>query len=287
MASACAQLDAFADGELAPDAHGRFVEHLSDCRDCDGRLADVLAISALADDAYACGRTSAGPPPAKLRQFTRLFLVAGVCVTAAATVMLVARTQASRDEPAEEIVLASLVDRSHRHLEGRLADDHLDPYRAFSNKRAAVDLTTIPPAIPGVEQALAGLEQRSDWHRLGVAHLLLGNPTRAERFFEKAGSAPAVLNDAAVLALQRAEHRRALALLDQALLSAPGSSATHWNRALALAGIGRIQEAIASMQAVLAAERDPGWSAEGRQRIANWRASLRTGGSPAASAPSP
>ena len=53
MTGPCEGLDAFCDGELAPEEAAAFREHLGGCSDCQAQLLDLLHLDDLAERAAA------------------------------------------------------------------------------------------------------------------------------------------------------------------------------------------------------------------------------------------
>ena len=58
MSGPCDGLDAFFDGELAPEEAAAFREHLGGCADCQAQLHDLLQLDDLARECFA---TAASP----------------------------------------------------------------------------------------------------------------------------------------------------------------------------------------------------------------------------------
>jgi hypothetical protein len=172
----------------------------------------------------------------------------GLAAAAAVLCLLTLRSRASPD-------------LSLRTIDGRVSDRRLDRFR--------------PRARPGAgptreDQDLAQLESAGDHHALAVALLLQGRYEDAARQFRQAGPSPAVLVDQAALALAMGDPAAALSLAERALAAAPELPAGRWNRALALAGLGRRFDAVADFEDI-ARHDEPGWAIEASQRASQLR----------------
>lgn len=129
-----------------------------------------------------------------------------------------------------------------------------------------------------VRAVRASIEAR-DWHRAGVASLLLASGGQAVdpaiRYLEKAPpEAPGVLSDLAAAYLVRAaveddpyDDTLALELADRALVVAPDAEAPRFQRALALTELGLYGQALEDWGWLAADGRRDGWRQEATARL--------------------
>jgi hypothetical protein len=295
--SVCEDLDAFADGQLDAAEHERFAGHLVDCDDCAQGLEGIFVIGALADQVRAdclarehrpdtrVQVTSSGNTPSWwLRRWLRNSVVAprwlwatGLAVGGAALFLLF-EARAHRAPAPDATMIAELQARPYRATEARLAAGAFSQYRPLSSERGreekAVDaLTTFR------QQGLSALDARREFHLLGVVYLLGQQYARAGQALSAATETPGVLNDRAVLAYQQGRMSEALRLAERALSASPSHGPALWNKALALEGLGRIEEAARAFEDC-AARGEVGWGGEAALRAQVLRAKAPPGGVP-------
>ncbi len=291
MNIACEKIHAFADGELGRDDADAFRDHLASCRACPGTLEEILVLDDLAAQALASGplrtlelptlipsvstavpmapatdgtREATKPRSRKLTEIIRDFLDGWfrasrlLPVVSAAMIALFAGI---RMMPAPQ-QFASLERPECRSIRGRIAYGDLAQPKPCPVLRAGGGTTTGPLTRQAV---LAGLEAKQDRHGLAMANLRDGDLETAAELLALAGDSPAVLNDRAVVALERGDASAALALSEAVLARLPGASFASWNRAVALAELDRRTEAADAFSAI-AATGEPGWAAEARAR---------------------
>jgi len=148
-----------------------------------------------------------------------------------------------------------------RSLEGRVSYAAADRHRPYRVVRAGI------PAAPADAIALptlAELERRGDLHGVAAAYLLLGDPTRAGAYLERAAAGADVAADRALVLLTTGHPAEALVALDGVLQAAPRHPQALWNRALALRELGLPRMAIEAFEAVTALG-EPGWAGEARE----------------------
>ncbi len=268
MSSDCDRLYAFADGELDDEGAAAFRAHLIECEACAAKLPEVLEIITAFEGARhprvrrAAVRVVPGGAPAEARRSFRWWrvLAAMIAIAAAGVVITVIAWSRRNAPPASPFARLPAV----RTIPFRFAydDPNVAKHREYSVERGPGEPEGIPLA------ASAELERRGDWHGLGIAMLLSGNPGQAGRHLDKLPPSPAVDVDRAVVALvERSDQGLdlALRLLERALAADPDSTAARWNRGLALERLGLPLTAAGEMETV-AARNEPGWGAEARER---------------------
>ena len=280
MPAACQDLDRFVDGELGTEGTQAFRHHLGVCPACPDRLARVVAVDILAEEAMeaevegrpadverTAERPAAAAPVAVTDELaarrSRRWLTSAAVVFAAAAAAVVVFMPGGR--PPDLAVLVR--DKQYRVTAGRLAYAGFAQHRPLVRERGDAIWGA---AATGREQLLAALERRDDHHGLAIAALLEGRYHQAAQRLARAHPTPAVLVDGAALAIERGDARAALALANQALATGDAAirSAALWNRAVALAMLGSGAEAIAIFDKV-AALGEPGWAEEARRRASD------------------
>ncbi|HEX7842125.1 MAG TPA: hypothetical protein VF469_31855, partial [Kofleriaceae bacterium] len=164
------------------------------------------------------------------------------------------------DEPIARAAPIALATAEVRSLEGRISYAAADRYRRYPAARAgATPADTIGLAT------LAALEQRGDLHGVAAAYLLLGDPSRATAYLDRAVASSDVAADRALVLLAAGHPAEALVALDGVLAGAPRHPQALWNRALALGDLGLSRMAAEAFDAA-AALGEPGWADEARAR---------------------
>jgi hypothetical protein len=206
---------ALADGELAAADAEDARAHLATCAQCQAELADVMQLAALPQP-VAAGRRVA--PVISLAWYRKRHVqVATVAVAAAAGVALWIATGKHESQPVRgvEVALAPT-----RQLEARVSWGKAADFRAYDVPRAGeAPHEAIPLAT------LAAVEQAGDVHGVAVLALLDGERKQAASYLERAGDAPDVMSDRAVLALADGQPERALAICDGVLAAHAGHTA--------------------------------------------------------------
>lgn len=280
----CKDLDRFVDGELGAVEARTFRDHLGVCRACPARLRATILADDVAQVALARRRshtvemdiqdvdevdvdeapikwpvTAAERRPAGNRWWRRLSLAMATLICAAgatAGFVVVKRSLVTPD------LLTILGQDKARSIEGRLTYPGMDRHRPLARERGGP--ATSHPGLTR-EQALARLEERDDRHGLGVVLLLEGRPARAEHLLGQARASAALDTDAAAAAIERGDAPTALTRAERALTSGPPLPQALWNRAVALAMLGRRGDAAEAFASV-AVLGEPGWSDEARAR---------------------
>jgi cellulose synthase operon protein C len=188
------------------------------------------------------------------RQSPRLVL-AGSVVVAAAAALLVSRLSTTGVADADAAWNLAPT-RSHAF---RLAFPAASAHREYAVVRSD-NVTAEPLRL----KLLAELEEKAQWHGLGVAQLLRGETATARKTLAKAGHSPEVQSDASAAALADGDTREALRLSSDCLGRSPLPSC-QWNKALALEALGLSTGARALFEAV-ASGGEAGWSPEARRR---------------------
>lgn len=280
----------FVDGTLPEADRAAMIEHLADCDDC----REAVVMAAEAPD-LAAGRPVASPAPAAVdapvespalpsaRPARRYGPWAAAAAGLAATVVFAIQLQRPPASSPEGIAgdpweaITSAVGPT-RQVEARLAHVAGHVALAVPTRAVAAQATTFAAAAVAARLAdgiaAAPADQRAAAsHAAGVAALVAGQPGPALKLLDAAvvaspGSADRLSDLAAVHLTIAASGSRlhwlaALEACDAALRREPGLAAARFNRALALEGLGRLDEARESWR-VLAADAadDQGWRDE-------------------------
>jgi tetratricopeptide (TPR) repeat protein len=210
-------------------------------------------------------------------------IAAGSLAAAAALVFIVAQPEWLRLRSTDTSALEQLVAAAgtERFFEPRLSANfaygplrpELRGDRDGARSNAAL-LTTASAA----ERAASDAPSAANLHAWGVAQLLLGRTDdsiatllRATRVSTSDAN---LLSDLSAAYLARAARSSATADFDAALSRAdaalaiqPTSASAAFNRALALEGLGRTDDALAAWQVLLTIDSQSGWAQEARTRI--------------------
>ena len=256
MTPACAHLAQtreLANGALADAAADAARDHLVGCAICQAELAEILQLDAI----VAEHQPRADRGVISLAWYRRRKLqLAALAVAAAAGVAIYLALPPRTVAP--EVATIALAPR--RAVEARLAWSGAAGYRPYDVPRAGE-----PPHEAIDLMAIGRLDQRGDYHGVGVLELLNGERRQAQGYLERAGDSPDVLADRAALALGDGHPEQALSLADAALATQATHGPALWNRALALRDLGLARAAAAGFRAT-AALAEPGWSVEAQQR---------------------
>ena len=259
------QLAPYVDGELdAADAEA-FAMHLAGCASCRAGLHDALQLAALETRAASAPMREAKPRAARdrVRRWSRRSkLAAAGSVMAVAAAVLLAVRFGDRGGPAAPDAPVVLATADVRSLEGRISYPAADRYRRYSVARAAGPAAAAD-VIPLT--TLAALEHRGDLQGVAAAYLLLGEPSVATRYLDRAPASADVIADRALVRLAAGHPAEALVALEGVLETSPRHPQARWNRALALRDLGLPRMAVEAFAAV-AELGEPGWTAEARDR---------------------
>jgi tetratricopeptide (TPR) repeat protein len=284
--SACvdeAVLAAYIDGQLPANARAEVEAHLAECDDCYAWSAEVI-------------RTEE-----ETRAHTRPFLTARVAAVGAFVALAASLTLVVLKQPAFIFNRGSSLDAIVRSL-GNERRTLARPTGGFSYGLYIVGRRT-PTTTPTRAESIGLLAEAvklkdtadrtkapADLHAAGVALLIAGQTAESVAALETAeklspGNA-SYLSDigAARLTLfyetqQRSDADAALAATERALAADPTLQEAAFNKALALAALGRSSEARTAWDAYLALDSGSAWSDEARR----WRNTIVT--PPASSSP--
>jgi tetratricopeptide (TPR) repeat protein len=235
-------LGAFAEGMLDEIERFDVVTHIADCEEC----AVVVGASV---------RDLQRQSPRRQRWWL-------LAVAAGSLIAVVLLAVLARRDPIATLRAAS-AEAPYRSTDGRLAGF---AHKPFDARRAGE-----PPSVDLEIRVVAGRLSNSatDSHAKGVALLLLGRAAEAVPVLRLAAAddprCATCWNDLAVAELASGGH--VLAACDAAIAISPDFAAAHFNRALALARLGRPAEATRSYRRSLSLETSPAWRKEILERI--------------------
>lgn len=279
------QLSRYVDGELDHAEAEAFALHAAACPSCSAALHDALQLAALeaavreaavARDLDPASRRAGGvrstrtslPASVPGQSWPSRFgwrIPAGVAIAAGAAAAIVVWLLRP---PAPDGQMAVLSTAPARTIEGRISYAAADHHRPYSVTRAAGG--EAPKDTISLD-TLAQLEHRNDLHGVAAAFVMLGDPSRAAAYLDRAAADPDVTADRALLQLQAGHPAEALITLDGVLATRPRHPQALWNRALALRDLGLDASAAETFDAV-AALGEPGWAAEAEARADQlWR----------------
>lgn len=264
------QLSRYVDGELDDAESEAFALHVAGCAACSAALHDALQLAALEAAIRTTPSSEAAPGPrargrSRWRRPLTMAVAAGLALLAAVWLM---RRPTADGPGSPAIVLATA---SVRGIEGRISYSAADPHRPYDVARAA---GAAPPRDTISLDTLAQLEHRNDFHGVAAAFVMLGDPSRATAYLDRAVAEPDVTADHALLQLLAGHPAEALITLDGVLATRPRHPQALWNRALALRDLGLDASAAEAFEAV-AALNEPGWAAEARSRAHELSGQLR------------
>jgi cellulose synthase operon protein C len=293
----CSTLQAFLEGDLAPELQARFEDHLAGCAACQEEVEATMRFYALGaqlslrrDRPHAVipapqevgrpahevrhrqpGRQPERQPgrPGRPGLAWRRPLLAGVTFAAAA----IAVALLIPPRPTASARLASQIGAElspSRAFEERLPFAAFDQYRAYDTNRAGA-----AHREPLSGKTLRDLEALPDQVGLIAAHLARGELDAADEALRRAAPGDDLDVERAFVAARQGHPAGALALLDRVLARTPRHAQALWNRAVVLGELDLSLVAAeafdASFTASFAAVQ-PRWSVEAFQR----RAALRS-----------
>ncbi len=199
--------------------------------------------------------TFAASEKARRPRRMQVALAAGVLALAAGLVLAVQWRHSTLPPSAGDWSLAPT--RTHAY---RLALSEASAYRDYAVVRSETTASE-----PLRLQLLATLEEKAQWHALGVAQLLRGETSAARKTLAKASQSVEVLSDQAAAALADHDAIAALRMVSQCLSQSAKALPCVWNKALALESLGLLVGAREAFETVAAAG-EPGWSEEALTR---------------------
>jgi tetratricopeptide (TPR) repeat protein len=269
----------YADGKLSAAERNRVHLHIAACEQCAEVLSDLMTCLAETREA--------APPPVMFRSRRRMLVVGGLAM-AAVTILAIWVGKPGRmswfsgaQSSAEFTgLIAAYANEPNRPADGRLSV----PFQ-YGSPPAVTRGGSSRERLPDTRIAASQIEAavRTDItpggrHALGIARLALGDSDGAIAALDEAAAAAprdaAIANDLAAAYLERARMRsseqdrqQALAAATRALAISPDLQPALFNKALALAALGRGNEADAAWRAFQQVERDPQWIAEATRRM--------------------
>jgi tetratricopeptide (TPR) repeat protein len=252
-------LGAFLDGTLDAATREEVSAHLADCNHCLYVLREVTAYE-----------REIAPADARRRRY--LPLVAGLVLAMLTAAIVLVR---HRSDPVRRMA-AAIQDAGVRTFEGRIA--RFEHVRYTSTRSLTPANPRIGEVANRVLQEDPGPRSAKEWHRNGLANLLVGRTERAVRELVRAATlAPDSAEYRSDLAAARIalgtaqrdpeELRRGLAEAEQALRLAPGLPEAVFNRALALERLGDASAARSAFEDYLALDPKSSWAEEARWRM--------------------
>jgi hypothetical protein len=275
------RLAAYVDDRLTAADRVNVERHLAECEDCRAVVADTMDIvssePSITDDMWI------GDP------FRNRRLVTGVVIALAAAAVLVLAIRIVRPEwlpfgprgqrPELQELFAALANEPTRPVEGRLTGglEHKpepSPTRGPGDRETSLDATIAAAEIKKKYGDRRSADARA---AVGIADLVTGDLDRAiERLQQAVQQAPdraAFHSDLSVALIERARRRHAADDWPLAVAEAERALALHanlpealFNRALALEGLRRTDQADAAWSLYLRTERDRAWAAEAERR---------------------
>lgn len=269
------QLARYTDDSLPANERAEIERHLGVCADCRDTVADTIAFLQIEREAEAAEESAGTPPllPAKpveplpFRARPRWVAVAGITGSIAALFLLVlliprnvAQFGAGEVPPRRELDVA-LVKESRRPTEGRLVEFRYAP--APSPTRGNNDRNVSPDvriAAARIEQLAKAEDTPANREALGIAYLALGKIDEGidaiENAVQRERQNAIFQSDLAAALLLRAKWYAqaddwiaALTAADRAIALDPKRREAYFNRALALQGLNRTDEAVQAWEA--------------------------------------
>jgi len=270
----CADLVDFVDGELAPDRADAFREHLRTCATCPAALLEAMQLNARLSTLTALPEPVAAPARARVRVRWKPWAGAGTAITALAAVAAVVLISPGRPAEPPRVAQNPWADIKTSPFDRRFAYPDASSWR----EPPAPMRGTAPVREDIPASALQALDDRNDRHGLAIAHLWNSvAPDRVASDLRKLEATPAVRNDlAAVESLQTSRNNFEPILTELEALKRNDdpavARAARWNYAVLLGELELPLSAAAAFDEI-AAEREPGWSAEATKRAGAARTS--------------
>jgi hypothetical protein len=277
MTHHCDKVELFVDGELPAEEAAAFRLHLPDCVKCQlamDRLMQLhfLAASHVQQSAEQEAPVAARPPVRQRRAFLsglaalfepqRRTFFLAAAALAAVLIVVVVR-QPFQPSLQSDVWLAQ---RQDRLLEARIS------YRAADeHRRPAAKSMGGSGSAEELSYEDLGVLQKSDQHGLVAALLVRNDPRLAEQALqalEKMDRSPDLDSDRAVAMLLLGRREESLRLLDAVLAANPRHPQALWNRGLVLQELGLPLLAARAFFDV-AALNEKGWSKEAKEKAEN------------------
>jgi anti-sigma factor RsiW len=287
-------LSAYVDGRVDDRQRAEVEAHLARCEGCYKLVKEVVLTGAEIEAAIGTNEPASTIATASKQKThaqvvpltRRRWVVIGAAgLTMAATLLLYLRTTrigSSESTSDNGVVVQQLVDAvgQQRFFDARLTGGFQfgplrSPLRSGSSETRSLPLLAV---VADLERRVQAEPSPALLHSFGVGLLLTGDLEDAIRQLESAAEqradSPAFLCDLGAAYLTKAEITRrsedwaaALAASDRALVANPRQPEALFNRALALMGLQRANEARAAWNAYLAHDSVSSWSEEARRRL--------------------
>jgi tetratricopeptide (TPR) repeat protein len=283
----CPDLETIAeylDGRLSEADRGWMAEHLSRCETCYFVFTEAAQMRPAATLIPAL-EAPAGVPVSRPRPSPRVvWSWAGGGLAVAASVALMVGGGVLRLGPSGARELKTLVAAvgTDRTIEPRLTGGFAyGPLRGGvrSGDSTATDVSPdVQIAAAQIEKMAAGRRTPRVLNALGIAHLVVGDVSRAVTVLEEAADQPdadaRILNDLAAAYLVRAARdsqaqdiAKALAITERVIAADPGLAEGWFNRATAFEQRFLFDEARGAWQEYVRLDSSSGWAAEARRHL--------------------
>lgn len=264
MAATCDRLEAFADGELAPEEAQEFTEHLGTCASCQARLTRLMQLEEFGRHYVERHGPVKAPWYAVGR---RLGLAVGGAIATTVAVAVALQVAVRRPVPGEERLWA----RPDRSLEARVTYREADVHRPLAGRpMGGATVRGAEPLAPELEVSLKG---RGEYSQLAAAYLMEENPDpgRARKVLDtpearKQSTDVDLESDLGVADFAEREYRKALVHFNHALLKKPEHLQALWNRALVYRELRLPLLAMRDFATVERLDPDPGWREEAEEQ---------------------
>jgi tetratricopeptide (TPR) repeat protein len=264
------RLAEYVDGVLPPTARRELERHLADCADCRQVVADVTGF---VSQGQAAGAPSTARPIVGRRWVTGV--LAGLA-TAALVVFAVGRLRVARNgnDIGTAALLTAAAAEPTRAVEGRLVDFGYAPappaLRGDGTRRPSPDVQI---AAARIQKAAIGQEGAAGSAALGVAYAWVGDVDNAVDSLKRAvaiepgngryqNDLSAVYLTRARLQSSRDDYANALTAAERAAASRGTAAEGCFNRALALEGLARRNDARSAWESCLTLDAGSPWARE-------------------------
>jgi tetratricopeptide (TPR) repeat protein len=256
------ELAAFIDGRLTSERRARVLEHLDTCADC----RDIVMTA----DEVAIAEASAAPNVVHGRFWKRALPAAAAAAMATWLFLgpfsdggmkkVVAASETFAERPIAARFSANFPHKPHR------------PKRGPSHATEPSDVTFTPPAIYEVVDVDEGASAKK-LHAAGVAWMYSDEEDKVryaiqalEQAAAKKPDDAAILTDLSAARYAAGEYELALKAADR-VLAIEETPAALWNRAVALEGLRRDNEATATWNRYLQLDSNSEWAEDARGRL--------------------